>query len=297
MMFTKSGYDARWVNVDKDGGIIVPDESKKSPNSFETDFYHVTLNEFDKLQYRLLNTRYGHRSDFVAFTKVKDEIFMVTMSKSDFETKKSEINCNLAEKDRILNGLKQPNTIIVDEDRNRINYANFPGKQVEDHFNLATEDEVLKRETKKLTMLKNILNSSIMLDFDRSDDKWPVNVIKAEDLKDANIRLYGRMLGISSIIDNWAIRFLSDTKVLCTGFDVTMKSKDNYRILLEETTIDLEKVYEQLQAQNAFKWDEKDCLPDPDKKTLCKVEKKRQILIAHDLIRKIRNLIDDRERD
>lgn len=294
-----------WLNVDKDGVILPVGDSL---NSFEVDDNYVTLNEFNKLQYRLFTTRAGYMSDFVAFTKVNDEIFMVTMPKADFETKKSEINCNLAEKDRILNGLKQPNTVIVNEDHSHLYYANFPGmKQVKDNFNLATEDEILRRETNKLTTLRNILDRSTILDFNRSDPKWPVNEIKAEDLKDVNVRLYGRMF--SSIIDDYAISFLSDTKVLCTGFNVTMKGKDNYRILLEETAIDLEKVYEQLQAQNVFKWDEKDCLPDPEKKTLRIVEKKRQALIADAepvrkktfiggrLIKKIGNLLGNRERE
>ena len=303
MIYPKYGH---WINANKDG-ILMPEGSGKSPNSFDVDGYYVTLNKFDKLQYRLFNTRDGHMSDFVAFTKVEDEIFMVTMPISNFATKRSEINCNLAEKDRILNGFKQPNTIIVDEDRNHIYYANFHGKQVEDNFNLVTEDETLRRESNRLTMLRDIFNRSTILNLNRSDDKCPANEISVEDLEDFNIRLYGRIF--SPIIDNYAIRFLSDTKVLCTGFNVTLKGKDNYRISLEETAIDLEKVYEQLQAKNAFKWNKEDCLADPNKKTLRMIEKRRQVLIANaepahkttlisgHLIKKMHNLLDDREKE
>ena len=309
MMFSTYGgtreqsYGAHWLNINKDGNML-PEED--SPNSFtlkdqrgNTDYY-VTLNEFDQLQYRLLTTRDGYMSNFVAFTKVKDDIFMVTMSKDDFETKKSEINCNSAEKDRILNGLKQPNTVIVNEDRPHIYYANFPGmKQVKDNFNLATEDEILQKEVNTATYIRDLF-------FRGLDGKPPVaKKFNAKDL--GHIRLYGRMF--SSDIDDYAIRFLSDSQVLCTGFNVIMESKGNYKIALEETAIDLEKVYGQLHLRNAFKWNEENCLDDPDRETLRAVEKKRLALkaaaeparkttfVGGHLMTKLRNLLGDREKE
>ena len=314
MMFSTYGgtreqsYGAHWLNINQDG-IMVPGDS---PNSFtlkdqrgNADYY-VTLNEFDQLQYRLLTTRDGYMSNFVAFTKVKDDIFMVTMSKDDFETKKSEINCNSAEKDRILNGLKQPNTVIVNEDRPHIYYANFPGmKQVKDNFNLATEDEILQAEANTATYMKNLFNTF--------DGKQPVTEkVNAKDL--GHIKLYGTIF--SSEIEDYAIRFLSDSQVLCTGFNVTMESKDNYKIALEETAIDLEKVYGQLHTRNVFQWDKEDCLNDPDPKILRAVEKKRLAIkaaaepvkaaaeparkttfVGGHLMTKMRNLLGGREKE
>lgn len=308
MMFSTYGgtreqsYGAYWLNIDKNGNKLSEEDS---PNSFtlkdqrgNADYY-VTLNEFDQLQYRLLTTRDGYMSNFVAFTKVKDDIFMVTMSKDDFETKKSQINCNLAEKDRILNGLKQPNTVIVNEDSSHIYYANFPGmKQVKDNFNLATEDEILQAEANTANYMRNLFNTF--------DGKQPVaEKVNAEDL--GHIKLYGTIF--SSEIEDYAIRFLSDSKVLCTGFNVIMESKDNYKIALEETAIDLEKVYGQLHTRNAFKWDQEDCLNDPDPKILRAVEKKRQAIkgapeparkttfVGGQLMTKMRHLLGGREKE
>lgn len=299
----EQSYGAYWLKINKDGNMLSEEDS---PNSFTLKDqrgiadYYVTLNEFNKLQYRLLTTRDGHMSNFVAFTKVKDDIFMVTMSKDDFATKKSEINCNLAEKDRILNGLKQPNTIIVNEDRHHIYYANFPGmKQVKDNFNLATEDEILQKEIDTATYIRNLLFSSL-------DGKQPVaKKFKSKDL--GHIKLYGRIF--SSEIDDYAIRFLSDSQVLCTGFNVIMESRDNYKIALEETVIDLEKVYGQLHTRNAFKWDKENCLDDPDPKILRAVEKKRLAIkaaaeparkttfVGGHLMTKMRNLLGGREKE
>ena len=296
-----NSYGAHWLNINKDGNVLSEEDS---PNSFalkdkhgNADYY-VTLNEFDKLQYRLLTTRDGYMSSFVAYTKVKDDIFMVTMSKDDFETKKSEINCNLAEKDRILNGLKQPNTVIVNEDHHHIHYANFPGmKQVKDRFNLVTEDKILQTRSNTAAYMRNLFNTF--------DGKQPVEEkVNAEDL--GHVKLYGTMF--SSEIEDYAIRFLSDSKVLCTGFNVTMESKDNYKIALEETAIDLEKVYGQLHLRNAFKWDKEDCLDDPDPKILRAAEKKRLAIkgaseparkttfVGEHLMTKLRNLLGDREK-
>ena len=93
------------------------------------------------------------------------------------------------------------------------------------------------------------------------------------DLENSDISLYGRQ---RVSIPVYAIKFLSDTKAVCTGFYVKMNGRDNYEISLNEIKIDLEKVLDNLKIQYALQWNKEDCLIDPDIITLHKANKKRK---------------------
>lgn len=247
--------------LDKDELILPVDTSK---NSFEVKGYYVTLNQLNKLQYRLLTHSYGYSGSFIAFTKFKDKVYMIEMSKEDFESKETKINCTLAEKDKIINGLKQPSTIILYEDVLKIFYANFPSmKKVKDEFNLETEDETLKRELDEQNSTRKIIRNFLKLT--PTEDK--------ADLENSDISIYGRQ---RVSIPVYAIKFLSDTKAVCNGLYVKMNGRDSYEISLNEIKIDLEKVLDNLKIQYALQWSKEDCLSDPDIITLYKANKKRK---------------------
>lgn len=129
-------------------GKVLPTNGREIYNVDDDCFVEY---ELDKVYYEVMRTIFGHKTKFTAFIKSNDNLFIAEIDKSEIR-KESAImgKFNLQEKDRLLNNLKQLNTVILSEDTGRALYENFDKMQVlRDEFNILSEEELIEKANRE----------------------------------------------------------------------------------------------------------------------------------------------------
>ncbi len=166
----------------------------------------------------------GYTPCFGVFVNHNNKIYMLQASKHALPNKRIVKQCNLEEKEKIINGLKLPNSVVLRENISKLHYVNLPNAGFIDEFNNKTEQEIIQTEEAQQNLMREAFGvnpNPIVIDPKR------VNI---HDIYD----------GIPLGSYNYAINFLSDTQAKYTKFEVAMHGVDNYTVTLDEAQVDID---------------------------------------------------------
>ena len=183
-------------------------------------------------------------TSFIAFVQdAHGNIKPVRISLHEFDTKfQKEINeiVDLKTKDEIINGLKTPRTIILNEDYygynpEQMHYLNLTNEKKIDRLNLKTEFEYIDDQEEEITRMREIWNTIDSF----AGGQTPCGEREPLKYQDLNIDLFkGGMFRNH----NRAIQFIGDTQVKLSMFEATMLGLNKYKVQVESANYNIGKV-------------------------------------------------------
>jgi len=176
----------------------------KDQNAVVEGGFYVCQYDLNKIYYSLTHGIYGYQRRFHTYTKTEDgNVYMVDFAPNTLKEEFDGI-VDLRTKDELINGLKTPSTIILEEDPRIIYYLHMHGSA---------------RNVDKLNKLSEAETAT-------------------ESLKDKeyDIDLFG---GVLPGYEPRAIRFIGNEHVKVSEFSVKMLKPNQYHVNIKSETLKL----------------------------------------------------------